>query len=304
MNDFFSFSVIIPHRNSVNTLKRLFDTIPERSDIEIILVDNSDIPITKEDVNINRDYQLCWADPKRFAGGARNVGIENAHGKWLVFADADDYFTPNAFDDYYKFVNSDVDIVYFGMDGVYIETGERSTRGDMFTQLVQKYLAGDIDEMTLRTGFPSPCSKMVRHELVSKHSIRYDEVRANNDDYFALLAGYYANKVTAYDSLVYVYVASTGSIMHRRSKDVMLTRFEVILRCNQFKKQHGLGKYQGSVMYFLSESRHYGVKAMWEFVLMLVKYKQNPLIGMKNWQKTAKRIRIKEKKETAYLVKE
>lgn len=303
MNDFFSFSVIIPHRNSVNTLKRLFDTIPERSDIEIILVDNSDVPITKEDVNINRDYQLCWADPKRFAGGARNVGIENAHGKWLVFADADDYFTPNAFDDYYKFVNSDVDIVYFGMDGVYIETGERSTRGDMFTQLVQKYLAGDIDEMTLRTSFPSPCSKMVRHELVIKHSIRYDEVCANNDDFFALIAGYYANKVTAYDSLVYVYVASTGSIMHRRSKEVMQTRFEVILRCNQFKKHHGLGKYQGSVMYFLSESRHYGIKAIFEFVLMLVKYKQNPFIGMSNWLATAKRIKRQERKDSKYIVK-
>ena len=106
MNDNFSFSVIIPHRDSVKTLKRLFDTIPCNPDIEIVLVDNSDFPITKEDVNINRDYKLCWADPKRFAGGARNVGIENAHGKWLVFADADDYFTPNAFDDFYKFANS------------------------------------------------------------------------------------------------------------------------------------------------------------------------------------------------------
>lgn len=303
MNDTCSFSVIIPHRNSVNTLKRLFDTIPDWSDIEIILVDNSDVPITKEDINIDRDYQLCWADPKRFAGGARNVGIENAHGKWLVFADADDYFTSNAFDDFYKFVNSDVDIVYFGMDGIYIETGERSTRGDMFTQLVKKYLAGEIDEMTLRTSFPSPCSKMVRHELVSKHAIRYDEVCANNDDYFALLAGYYASKITAFDSLVYVYVASAGSIMHRRSKDVMLTRFEVILRCNQFKKRHGLGKYQGSVMYFLSESWHYGIKAMWEFFSMLIKYKQNPFIGMRNWFNTAKRIKKQEKKDSKYIVK-
>lgn len=303
MNDNFSFSVIIPHRDSVKTLKRLFDTIPSNPDIEIVLVDNSDIPITKEDINVNRDYQLCWVDPKRYAGGARNVGIENAHGKWLVFADADDYFTPNAFDDFYKFVNSDVDIVYFGMDGIYIETGERSSRGDIFTQLVKKYLAGDIDEMTLRTSFPSPCSKMVRHELVTKHSIRYDEVCANNDDYFALLAGYYANKITACDSLVYVYVASTGSIMHRRSKEVMQTRFEVILRCNQFKKNHGLGNYQGSVMYLLSESRHYGIKAIWEFLTLLVKYKQNPFIGINNWIKTAKRIRTLEKKDAKYIVK-
>ena len=296
------FSVIIPQKNSIDTLPRLFATIPVSSNIEIIVADNSDVPVTKEQIGIDREYTLCWSSPKRFAGGARNVGIENAHGKWLVFADADDYFTANAFDDFYRFKDCDADVVYFGMDGIYIETGERSTRGDMFTQLVKKYLAGSIDDKTIRTSFPSPCSKMVRRELVSKYAIRYDEVCANNDDYFALLVGYYANKITAYDSLVYVYVATAGSIMHRRSYEVMRTRYEVILRCNQFKKQHGLRKYQGSVMYFLAESRHYGIKAMWNFFMMLFKYKQNPFIGIKNWSKTAKRVREKEKKDAAFIV--
>ena len=34
-------SVIIPHRNSIKTLDRLFDSIPVSDRIEIILVDNS-----------------------------------------------------------------------------------------------------------------------------------------------------------------------------------------------------------------------------------------------------------------------
>lgn len=295
------FSVIIPQRNSIDTLPRLFATIPESSNIEIIVADNSDVPLTKEQIGIDRDYTLCWSSPKRFAGGARNAGIENAHGKWLVFADADDYFTANAFDDFYKFLDSDADIVYFGMDGIYIETGERSSRGDMFTMLVKQYLAGEIDEYTLRTNFPSPCSKMVKREMVIEHNIRYDEVCANNDDYFALLAGYYAKKVLAYDSLVYVYVASTGSIMHRRSEEVMRTRLEVILRCNEFKKKHGLAAYQGSIAYFLSESLKYGHKAFFSFVGMLFKYRQNPFIGWKNWIKTSKRIRQTEKKDKKYI---
>ncbi len=304
MNDNISFSVIIPHRNSVNTLGRLFDTIPNRPDVEVILVDNSDTPITKGDISIEREYTLCWADPKRFAGGARNVGIENSHGKWLVFADADDYFTANAFDDFYRFKDCDADVVYFGMDGIYIETGERSSRGDMFTLLVKKFLSGEIDENTLRTSFPSPCSKMVRREMVEKHNLRYDEVRANNDDYFALLVGYYAKKILAYDSLVYVYVASTGSIMHRRSEEVMRTRLEVILRCNEFKKKHGLAAYQGSIAYFMSESLKYGPKTFFKFVGLLLKYRQNPFIGWKNWIKTSKRIKQTEKKDKKYITKD
>ena len=301
-NTNYTFSIIIPHRNSVKTLNRLFNTIPNNPDIEIILVDNSDGPLSKEEININRNYTLCWADPKRYAGGARNVGIENAHGKWLVFADADDYFTPNAFEDFYKFKDCEAEVVYFGMDGIFIETGERSTRGDSFTFLVKSYLNGDINEYTLRTSFPSPCSKLVRHELVERHAIRYDEVCANNDDYFALLVGYYAKKILAYDSLVYVYVASAGSIMHRRSEEVMKTRLEVILRCNQFKKRHGLKKYQGSVAYFMAEGIKYGPGVFFRFVKLIVKYRQNPFIGWRNWLMTAKRIKTAERKEKSILI--
>jgi glycosyltransferase involved in cell wall biosynthesis len=297
------FSVIIPQKNSVETLPRLFATIPETSKIEVIVVDNSEVPITKEQIGIEREYTLCWSSPKRFAGGARNVGVENAHGKWLVFADADDYFTANAFDDFYKFLDSDADVVYFGMDGIYIETGERSSRGDMFTSLVRKYLSGEIDEYTLRTNFPSPCSKMVRRDLVVKHNLRYDEVRANNDDYFALLAGYYAKMVLAYDSLVYVYVATAGSIMHRRDAETMLVRLEVILRCNKFKREHGLENYQGSIAYLFSQAAHYDIKTFIRFVSLLFKYRQNPFIGWNNWINTFKKVNKTKIRDSKYYTK-
>lgn len=298
----YDFSVIIPQKNSEKTLPRLFETIPHSSKIEIIVVDNSEIPTTKEKIGIDREYNLLWADPKRYAGGARNVGIENAHGKWLVFSDADDFFTPNAFDDFFRFKDSNAEVIYFGMDGIIVETGERTDRGNLFTNLVKSYLAGEDNETSIRTGFATPCSKMVSHDLVKRHNLRYDEVVANNDDFFALNVGFYAKTIDAYDSLVYVYVTTAGSIMHRRSLDVMRTRYEVILRCNQFKKQHGLGKYQGSVMYFLAESRHYGIKAMWDFFIMLFKFRQNPFIGMKNWGRTIKKIKKLEKKEAEFIV--
>ena len=111
------FSVIIPQKNSIDTLPRLFDTIPERDNIEIIVADNSETPITKEDIGIDREYTLCWSSPKRYAGGARNEGMKYAHGKWLVFADADDIFKNYAFETFESKKNSEAEVVYFGMDG-------------------------------------------------------------------------------------------------------------------------------------------------------------------------------------------
>lgn len=298
------YSLIIPQRNSIDTLPRLFSSVPDREDIEILLVDNSPEPITKEQVGIERDYQLFWSSPTRFAGGARNVGMDYAQGKWLIFSDADDYFVPGAFDIFDHYKDSDADIIYFCADGVYPETGERSEQADLYTQLVRNYLKDPTKEWDLRLSFHVPWAKMVRRSFVEENHIRYDEVVANNDDFFSLVAGYYAKKIESVDKVVYLYVVSRGSLMRRRSLDVMRTRYEVILRCNQFKKLHGLRRYQGSVMYFLAESRHYGIKAMWEFIIMLFKYRQNPLIGLKNWVQTAKRINHKEKKEASLIVKD
>lgn len=301
----YTYSLIIPQRNSLDTLPRLFNSVPTRKDIEILLADNSPEPVTKEQVGVVRDYQLLWSSPTRFAGGARNEGMDHAQGKWLIFSDADDYFAPGAFDVFDKYKDSDADIIFFCADGVYPETGERSDQADLYTQLVQGYLANQNEkEWGLRLSFHVPWAKMVRRSFVEEHHIRYDEVVANNDDFFALQAGYYAKKIEAVNEVVYIYVVSYGSLMRRRSLDVMRTRYEVILRCNKFKKQHGLGKYQGSVMYFLAESRHYGIKAMWRFLIMLLKYRQNPFIGMRNWAGTFKRIKNKEEKEAKFIIKQ
>lgn len=296
------YSVIIPQRNSLETLPRLFKSIPQRDNVEIILVDNTPTPITKADILIDRDYKLCWSHPDRCAGGARNVGIENAIGKWLIFSDADDFFTEEAFDVFESIKDSDADIIYFCAQGIYPDTGLSSNQADLYTNLVRSYLQDSKNEMSLRLSFHVPWAKMVKRSFVEKMGLRFDEVVANNDDYFALTAGYYANKVHAVNKTVYYYAVSCGSIMRRRSLDVMKTRFEVILRCNQFKKQHGLSNYQGSVMYFLAQSRHYGFIAMLQFFGLLFKYKQNPFVGYRNWIKTSKKIRQQEQKDKKYII--
>lgn len=299
-----TYSLIVPQRNSISTLPRLFESIPQRNDIEILIVDNSPNPITKADIGIERSYKLLWSSPSRYAGGARNEGVAHAKGEWMIFSDADDYFAPDAFDVFDKYKDSDADVIYFCADGIYPETGENSEHANLYTELVQTYLNDKSKEWSLRLYFHVPWAKMVRRSFVEEHKIQYDEVIANNDDFFSLQVGYYANKIEAVNHVVYMYVVSHGSLMRRRSLDVMRTRYEVILRCNKFMKQHGLGKYQGSIMYFLVESRHYGFKPMWEFFILLFKYQQNPFIGISNWLRTFKRIRAQEKKDAKLIVKD
>ena len=56
-----SFSIIIPHYNSLDSLPRLLNSIPEREDIEVIVVDNSQERISKEDVKSTRTFNLLYS---------------------------------------------------------------------------------------------------------------------------------------------------------------------------------------------------------------------------------------------------
>lgn len=112
--------------------------------------------------------------------------------------------------------NPEAEIIYFCMGGIYEDTGERSNRGDNYTNLVMDYRTAKIDEMQLRLNYSSPCAKMVRHALVDRHNIRYDEVLASNDTYFSMLTGYYATKVDSDPTEVYIATVSRG-ITHKKT---------------------------------------------------------------------------------------
>ena len=279
-NDNIDISIIIPQRNSLATIPRLFATIPDTDRIEIILVDNSDVPVKKEDIGVSRDFILLWASPSRYAGGARNVGMKSAKGKWLLFADADDMFTEDAFDLFFSLIYDDADIIYFGMTGIYSDTGEYSNRGEYYNSIIRKYLSGKITEEKLRFSFGSPCSKMIKREFVEYNNLLYDEVVVCNDSYFSTTSGYYAKKVRAIDKPVYVATVTHGSLTKRTDFVARHSKYLVCLRINKFLRDKNQSKYQLPVASYIRESLRFGIK---KTVLMLweaIKYRQNIFWGI------------------------
>ena len=98
MEDQILFSFIIPHRNAPFLLARCIDSIPVREDVEIIVVDDNSTPeVLHQLKDIEKRYShiaFIVTTLSKGAGYARNVGIELAKGKWLLFIDADDFFYP------------------------------------------------------------------------------------------------------------------------------------------------------------------------------------------------------------------
>ena len=271
------FTVIIPQKNSLDTLPRTLESIPISDRIEIIIADNSETPITKEDIGVDRDYQLVWAAPSRYAGGARNEALKEAHGKWLLFADADDYFTDDAFDEFYKHFDTDADIVFFLIDCYDPKKDVHTDRLKMHSDVLKQYLYGDHDEWPLRTRYPSPCAKMIRKQLVDEHNIWFDEVLVNNDNFFSGVSSFYAKKIDAVDKEVYVYITNTSSVTHISDYKVIKQRVDVVVKLNSFLKQHGKGKYQSGMLSLIKDQSFFNrIKLFWHVIIK----GQNPFVGI------------------------
>ena len=136
MENYIDISIIIPHRNSKGSLNKLLSTIKPHRNIEIIIIDNSEKnKLEYKDLIYTEGVKIDYSPIILGAGGARNKGIELAKGKWMLFADADDYFTTNALEILQKFIKSDNDIIYFKTDSIYINTDKKANRHQFYNQL-------------------------------------------------------------------------------------------------------------------------------------------------------------------------
>lgn len=247
------YSIIIPHRNIPKLLQRCLDSIPRRDDIQIIVVDdNSDTD--KVDFEhfpgLNDPYVEVYFDKLgKGAGRARNVGLDHAKGKWLIFADADDYFYPGAFEILdVKVKNGEYDIIYFYCDSRDGQTGEKI-----------KDRVGDIkrgiesnDQNLLRYKSYVPWGKVVNHELVQRYNIRFEEIEVSNDVMFSTLAGFYSTRVGTIADCLYCCTRNKSSLVYAvPSKTRIKTRIRAGARVNSFMHSNGVKGYWYNALYYI-----------------------------------------------------
>lgn len=283
------FSIIIPHYTTEGTdfLKKAVQSIPERNDIEVLIVDNSPVSINVDLFQGRLNTNIYYSDNNLGAGGARNVGLEHACGKWLLFLDADDFFTDDAFHYFDQYKGSDFDIIFFKPTSLYPETGEIADRHIRDCKYVDEFL-NTGNEYPLRISHCCPICKMIRKSFVNSNNIKFEEISAGNDVMFALNLGLKANKITAENAVTYVITVSNGSITNTLSLKNINARFGVTVRKNAILKEYG---YKGntSVMIHIYNASRFGfcpcVKLIWKALIT-----GNLFNGWRNWLGTLKGI--------------
>jgi len=243
-----TYSLIIPHYNIPTLLIRCLNSIPVRSDLQIIVVDDNSTQENKEklkEIEANfKHVEFIYSTPGRGGGAARNIGLKAAKGDYVFFADADDFFMPSLsqiLDDVSK---TDSDLIFFNaisVDTDFYTFTYRCWHLNRWIRMHKKKKAKA--EFDLRYAFGEPWCKLIKRSVIKEHQIWFDETKIHNDTRFSYLSGFYAKTVSVDQRALYCVTERSGSVSKNLTPERLIKRAEVFAQANKFFKEHGIKRF-------------------------------------------------------------
>ena len=171
------YSIIIPIYNAEATLRRCLDSLvgQQFSDYELLLINDGS---TDDSDAICREYANTYSCVRYFAkenGGvssARNLGLEQAKGEYILFVDSDDYVADN----YFAAISAAVkdtspDLLLFGYCNLGDKSAEWST-GE-FYESTETGVAKQVSSALRRYLFSSLWNKVFKREIINEYQLEF-----------------------------------------------------------------------------------------------------------------------------------
>ncbi|SFC23225.1 glycosyltransferase [Butyrivibrio sp. YAB3001] len=283
--NFINLTIIIPHYNTPVLLKKLLGTIPNTPEIQVIVIDdNSNVDIDKLD-SIKNEYKnnvefYSNISGIQSAGACRNIGLDHALGKWLMFADADDYFTDEMYSIVSEYFNSEYDQVIFNVTSRYLGTDVMATRHIAHQNKIALYMANPNEKNLERVKKRfSPCARIFRTEIVKSNNLRFSAIKNSNDMYFSIQASCLSKKTAVDERIVYCITRANGSLTTVVSKEAYFCYAEEYGKCYQFAKKSSPANrysyclYNKGIIIYDGIRRNVGLKNIIEAINKLDHYK-------------------------------
>ena len=234
-------SIIIPVYNCSEYLGRCLNSIfcQTFTNFEVIAVDDgsddSSLQILQEFEKRDRRLKV-YTQHHKFAGEARNLGIDKSVGEFLLFLDGDDFFERNMLEELCACADHDqsdivicsftkfdscrcLDAGRFVIKKKYVELSPFSP------EAIKNYLFQIIN--------PAPWNKLFRATIVKQNCIRFENTKSANDVTFVFTTMAISNKISILDrSLIHYRINQNGNISANRGKTIDC----IILSMNSLKQ--------------------------------------------------------------------
>lgn len=247
------FSIIIPIYNVDKYLKKSVDSVlaQEFSDYEIILVNDGS---TDNSPSICDEYEKKFTQVKvihKVNGGlsdARNFGIKEAQGDYLMFLDSDDFWEGKSIlseiEEIINKENPDMIIhsfTYFYTKGKCVEkkiTGDRRDLSFSFKKDFKGLISNNIY-------YPTAWNKIIRAKILKDNNIHFPKGKLHEDIAWCADIISYIDKYAIYDKPFYFYRQDReGAITNRIYKKNIIDILSIIT-----EKQEKLSKIDGGLSY-------------------------------------------------------
>lgn len=213
------YSVVIPHYNSPKLFARMLKSIPERDDIQIIVVDDCSSKEAQEELTHiqHKGLEVILQAENHGAGYARNVGLARVKGEWLIVVDADDVFAENAFEVFDQNISSDIDYLCFCIKCVNTDLKENGVK-IVSDQSVRKFISNQNRNTEKYFKFKNTVcwNKLVSVKYIRENGILFEDCPVNNDVLYAILVGAWTNRYKVLADELYWFVVNEGSITHKK----------------------------------------------------------------------------------------
>ena len=178
-------SIIIPTYNSATFLPRAIESCLSQNldKYEIIVVDDGSIDNTKKVIENMHNKNIRYYYQKNSGpSAARNKGINEAKGEYILFLDSDDYFEKDFLKKIFKQVNVfDYEIVFFKTlrveNNTIIDTcnfDETEITGEE-KKLLLEAIFNKFNKYFSLKGFDSPYGKIISRKLIEDNNIKFEE---------------------------------------------------------------------------------------------------------------------------------
>lgn len=226
-------SVIIPFFNGEKTLRKCIESVlnQELTCFELILVDDGSTDNSKNICNIyaenDKRIRVIYKE-NGGVGSARNIGLNLARGKYIMFCDSDDYIESNMLDILYKNIkqnNADISICGCFWD---MYNGEELTKTIIcgYSNNIDDYISnmGKYFKYMFSTSsilLQSPWCKLYKSKIIKQNNIYFKENMICSEDFeFNLRFLSKCKKFSYTKEILYHYNAKENlNTLKKRKKD-------------------------------------------------------------------------------------